>query len=83
MGVITGIRNIRSESDVHPSAKIDAFVICQDEQKAAFIGSFVNTISDMNRLQSFQVLAEAEKPHDAATYIYNDIEIFVPLKGSG
>ena len=81
MGVITGIRNIRSESDVHPSAKIDAFVICHDEEKAAFIASFENTVSDMTRLQSFQVFSEAEKPHDAATYIYNDIEIFVPLKG--
>jgi len=81
MGVITGIRNIRSESEVHPSAEIDAFVICPDEEKAAFIKSSSNSISDMTRLSSIRVMREGEKPEDAATYIFNDIEIFVPLKG--
>ncbi|BCL61453.1 valine--tRNA ligase [Desulfomarina profundi] len=28
MGIISGIRNIRSEAEVHPSTKIDAYVIC-------------------------------------------------------
>ncbi|BCL61452.1 hypothetical protein DGMP_21450 [Desulfomarina profundi] len=35
----------------------------------------------MTRLSSLTVRTESEKPADAATYIYNDIEIFVPLKG--
>jgi valyl-tRNA synthetase len=81
MGVITGIRNIRSEAEVHPSAKIDAFVICEDADKAAFLACFSAAISDMTRLASFTVEGKLEKPADAATYIYNDLEIFVPLKG--
>jgi len=81
MGIITGIRNIRSEAEVHPSMKIEAFVICGDEQKAACISQFSAAITDMTRLNSFTVSKEIDKPADAATYIYNDIEIFVPLKG--
>ena len=81
MGVITGIRNIRSEAEVHPSAKIEAFVICGDERKAACISLFSQAISDLTRLTAFTVGRQIEKPADAATYIYNDIEIFVPLKG--
>ncbi len=81
MGIITGIRNIRSEAEVHPSNKIEAFVICEDKEKGELIASFTAAVSDMTRLSDFTVLAEAEKPADAATYIYNDIEIFVPLKG--
>jgi valyl-tRNA synthetase len=82
MGVITGIRNIRAESDVHPSAKIEATVVCTDRIKAACITSFAGTISDMTRLSSFTVQeAKGEKLADAATYIFNEIEIFVPLKG--
>ena len=81
MGVITGIRNIRSESDVHPSMTIDASVICPQKKKAECISSFEPTIADMTRLKSFQVMEKGEKPEDAATYIYNDIEIFVPLQG--
>ncbi len=81
MGVITGIRNIRSEAEVHPSAKIEAFVLCRDEEKAACISQFSSAISDMTKLAAFTVARESAKPADAATYIYKDIEIFVPLKG--
>ncbi len=81
MGVITGIRNIRSEADVHPSAKIDAFVLCDDPGKVKFIRDFSAAISAMTRLESLSVEAEGTKPNDAATYIYQDIEMYVPLKG--
>jgi valyl-tRNA synthetase len=81
MGIITGIRNIRSEAEVHPSTKIEALVLCGDKQKAEFIASSTAAIADMTRLSSLTVRQEADKPADAATYIYNDIEIFVPLKG--
>jgi valyl-tRNA synthetase len=81
MGVITGFRNIRSEADVHPSAKIDAFLLCGDLQKTEFIQTFSPAISAMTRLESLTVAAEGDKPDDAATYIYQDIEMYVPLKG--
>jgi valyl-tRNA synthetase len=35
----------------------------------------------MTRLSRLTIKQEAVKPTDAATYIFNDIEIFVPLKG--
>jgi valyl-tRNA synthetase len=81
MGVITGIRNIRSEADVHPSARIDALILCADQSAVDFIGGFEAVLSDMTRLDSLKVTAGGEKPADAATYIFNDIEIFVPLAG--
>ncbi|MDP3480896.1 MAG: class I tRNA ligase family protein, partial [Desulfoprunum sp.] len=81
MGIITGIRNIRSEADVHPSARIEAFVICNDEEKKALIEAYRAPIADMTRLSDLTVQIGGEKPADAATYIYNDIEIYVPLKG--
>lgn len=81
MGIITGIRNIRSEADVHPSTKIDALIRCSDPARVALLQSHEAAVSDMTRLSSFSVSLDAEKPDDAATYIYNDIEIFVPLKG--
>ncbi|MBW2659065.1 MAG: valine--tRNA ligase [Deltaproteobacteria bacterium] len=81
MGVISGIRNIRSEAEVHPSSRIEAFVVCSDREKAALISSYETAISDMTRLSGLHVLEKADKPADAATYLYNDIEIYVPLKG--
>jgi valyl-tRNA synthetase len=81
MGVITGLRNIRSEAEVHPSMKVDAVVVCVDEETRSLISSFSAAISDMTRLGSLAVQAHGEKPADAATYIFQDIEIYVPLKG--
>jgi valyl-tRNA synthetase len=81
MGVITGIRNIRAEADVHPSHKIDAYVANVDRDTAALIGSFSPAISDLTRLNGLTITDSSDKPDDAATYIFNDIEIFVPLKG--
>lgn len=81
MGIITGIRNIRSEADVHPSTRIDALILCNDPEKVKLLQSHEAAVSDMTRLSSFLVSCDAAKPDDAATYIYNDIEIFVPLKG--
>ncbi len=81
MGIITGIRNIRSEADVHPSARIEAFIVCNDEEKLAFIQAYRAPLGDMTRLSGLTVQAKGDKPADAATYIYNDIEIYVPLKG--
>jgi valyl-tRNA synthetase len=43
--------------------------------------AFSAAISSMTRLDSLTVAAEGDKPGDAATYIYQDIEMYVPLKG--
>jgi len=81
MGIITGIRNIRAEADVHPSRKIDAHVTNVDDKTADLITSFAAAITDLTRLNNLTIAGNQEKPDDAATYIFNDIEIFVPLKG--
>jgi valyl-tRNA synthetase len=81
MGIITGIRNIRSEAEIHPSMKIEAFVVCPDQEKAGLIGDFRQAIVDMTRLVSLTVQRGSTKPDDAATFIAGDIEIYVPLKG--
>lgn len=81
MGVITGIRNIRAEADVHPSTRIEALILCPTPERVAFLESSAFTIADMTRLSSLVVTESGEKPKDAATCLYRDMEIFVPLKG--
>lgn len=66
---------------MHPSAKIDAFVLCANPEKTELIEAFSPAISSMTRLDSLTIAAEGEKPNDAGTYIYQDIEMYVPLKG--
>jgi len=61
--------------------KIEAFVVCPDQEKAALIGDFTRAVMDMTRLAGLTVQRESTKPDDAATFIAGDIEIYVPLKG--
>ena len=81
MGVITGLRNIRSEMGVHPSARITANVICADDTRASLIAACSDTILALAKAESLNVLAEGEIPKGAATYLLDDIEIYVPLAG--
>ena len=81
MGVVTGLRNIRSESGIHPSAHVKATVICPDENKAEVLERNSKAILALTRVEELQILAEGARPKGAASYIFNEIEIFVPLAG--
>ena len=81
MGVVTGLRNIRSETGIHPSARIKASVICPDKDKGAVLKKNSKAILALTRVEELQILAEGKRPKGAASYIFNEIEIFVPLAG--
>lgn len=81
MGVVGGIRNIRSEATIHPSAAIEAVIICHDQHKVDILLEEAATIKNLTRTETLAVLSEGEKPKGSATSIFEDIEIFVPMKG--
>ncbi|PID76312.1 MAG: valine--tRNA ligase [Deltaproteobacteria bacterium] len=81
MGIVSGIRNIRSEAELHPSARVDAHLVCPDPARKKLVLGFADAVSELTRLKSFSVHQEADKPSDAATYIYEDLEIYIPLQG--
>jgi valyl-tRNA synthetase len=81
MGVVTGLRNIRSETGIHPSARIKASVICPDPLKGAILKENSRAIISLARLEELQVLPEGMRPKGAASYIFNELEIFVSLAG--
>jgi valyl-tRNA synthetase len=81
MGVVTGLRNIRSETGIHPSARIDGFVICPVKDKADVLKNNSKAIRERARIEELHVLQEGKRPQGAASYIFNEIEIYVPLAG--
>jgi len=81
MGVVTGLRNIRSETGIHPSARVKASVICPDQEKGEILKKNSNAILALTRVEELQILTEGKRPKGAASYIFNEIEIFVPLAG--
>ena len=81
MGVISAIRTIRSEADVHPTAKINASIICPDRDKQELIRSFADAINGMTRTETLEIMDSGTVPDDAGHVLVEDIEVFVPLKG--
>jgi len=81
MGVVTGLRNIRSETGIHPSAHVKATVICPEQKKSALLQENSRAILALTRVEELQILNEGSRPKGAASYIFNEIEIFVPLAG--
>ncbi len=81
MGIVGGIRNIRSEMMVHPSAEIEVRIVCHDERKLAGLTTLVDSLKVLTRTGRMALQKEGARPRGAASYIYTDIEIFVPLAG--
>jgi len=81
MGIVTTIRNIRSEIMVHPSASIEVTVICHDDHKRELLAANAAIITDLTRCASPAIIADGERPKGAAAGIFGDIEIYVPMQG--
>ncbi|MDD5757790.1 MAG: valine--tRNA ligase [Desulfobulbaceae bacterium] len=81
MGVIGGIRNIRSEMQIHPSASINALLVCADAAKNDTLRRHAASITGMTKVKDFDVRASGECPKGAASFIFEDIAIFVPMQG--
>jgi valyl-tRNA synthetase len=81
MGVISAIRTIRSEADVHPTARIEASIICPDDNRRQLIESFADAIGAMTRTEKLEITASGTVPDDAGHVLVGDVEVFVPLKG--
>ncbi len=81
MGVISGLRTIRTEADLHPGAQIEATLICPDSKKRAQLETHRKSIMGMVRAKVLHITATALVPDDAIHGLVQDVELIVPLKG--
>jgi valyl-tRNA synthetase len=81
MDVISGLRTIRTEAELHPTARIAATIIAPDTGKRALLEDFAGSISTMIRAEKLNIVAEAVVPDDAGHGMAGDVELFVPLSG--
>jgi valyl-tRNA synthetase len=56
-------------------------VICPDADKGKLLQENSKAVLALTRVEELQILAEGKRPRGAASYIFNEIEIFVPLAG--
>ncbi|CAK8717800.1 Valine--tRNA ligase [Candidatus Electronema halotolerans] len=80
MEIITAVRTIRSEANVHPSAKLHVSLICPDPAKRELLQLFSGSICAMTRAESLDIVESGAVPDDAAHSLVSGIEVVVPLK---
>jgi len=81
MGVISGLRTIRTEAEVHPSAQIEATLLCPDTAKRSILADFAPGIQAMARVKTLAIEAAGIVPDDAGHALVQEVEVVVPLKG--
>ncbi|MDR3089971.1 MAG: valine--tRNA ligase [Desulfobulbaceae bacterium] len=81
MEVISGLRTIRSEYEIHPSVKLTAVVFCPGQEKQAVLSANGERIAALTRFERLSITASGAKPENAAGFVGADLEIFVPLQG--
>ena len=56
-------------------------MVCPDLSKNKLLQENSKAIHALTRVEELHVLTEGKRPRGAASYIFNEIEIFVPLAG--
>jgi valyl-tRNA synthetase len=84
-GVIIAIRNIRGEMDISPAKNINVFLRSESESESTSgqlrLESYRPYLEKLAKLESIQWLDDKSQAPKAATGIYKDLEILVPLAG--
>ncbi len=81
MDVISGLRTIRTEAELHPTAKITATIISPDADKRAVLETFADSVATMVRAEKLDIVDQGEVPDDAGHGMAGDVELVVPLAG--
>ncbi|MCL1980357.1 MAG: valine--tRNA ligase [Proteobacteria bacterium] len=82
MGVISGLRTIRTEAEVHPSARVEATLICPDPDKRRKLTEFAAGIRAMVRASSLAIVGSGLVPDDAGHGLVQEVELVVELRGA-
>jgi len=80
-GLISGVRNIRSEMNIQPSMKIKVLANTSDEQEKLLIAENKSVIANLATLESLYFVDSDNLPTSAATSVTGNTTCFVSLEG--
>jgi valyl-tRNA synthetase len=79
--VIEGIRNLRGENNLPPSAKVPALIISPDPRIRQTLQKWSHYLIPLAGLGSLEVRESGPRPAQAAPFVGSAMEIFIPLTG--
>lgn len=81
MDIIISIRNIRGETQIPPSRKLQVLISASDRHVKNIIENGKDYIINMANLETLRVETDLAEPKGVATGVVGSIRIFVPLAG--
>ncbi|HAS90178.1 MAG TPA: valine--tRNA ligase [Desulfovibrio sp.] len=81
-GLVSAVRNIRTELIIAPSKKLELIVRTANDQSAALINDNIELFKALARLDNVTAGPEAEGPSASGTAVVQGNELFVPLAGA-
>ncbi len=80
--ILTRLRNLRSELNIHPGASIPLVALPHSEDARRLIEDHRSALSALARVGNVTIAkGDAERPTGSAAVILEDLELFVPLAG--
>lgn len=81
MSVISGIRNIRGEMQIAPSAMLKAVLHSADDAIRKKVSEYAGLIKNMARLQEIEIALPGKRPKSSAMAVLEGAQLFVSLEG--
>ncbi len=81
MDVITGIRNLRSEMNVHPARKANVIIFSGDPEARDLISAHGAFIQNLAKTLTLHLHADGDRPKGAVSHITNRFETYILLEG--
>jgi valyl-tRNA synthetase len=81
MGVVSGIRNIRTELLIEPAKKLDLLVRTAGDADKAVLESTLDLIRFLARVEAVTIGADVKGPKASGAAVVQGNELFVPLAG--
>ncbi len=79
--VVTAVRSMRSELNVHPGKKSDLHVRVKDDAFAKLLQDHIEYFRSLVRVENLYTGKELKKPPVSASAVISGAEIFLPLAG--
>lgn len=81
MGIISSIRNLRSELNIAPSRKVEVIFNVHDQQILSTLQQNQIYMENLALANKITWQSTEEKPKAAATAVIGPVEVFLPLQG--
>jgi len=79
--VVTSVRSVRAELNVHPTKKSDLYVRVNDPAFAKLLQNHIEYFRSLAKVENLYTGVDIKKPPVSASAIISGAEIFVPLAG--